>query len=96
MKTKNTIPMQEPSKDANSGAGTVAGKTNDCDSAITDVKVLQTEPEKIREAVEVPGKALECIQQQVGQNGNGKHRDSSETGVGAKSIADANSLKSDR
>jgi hypothetical protein len=31
--------------------------------------------------------------QQDGGNANGKHRDSAECGIGAKSIADANALK---
>jgi len=93
MKFKTTIPEIDPSKEATSGARPLPGKTNDCDSAMTDAKVLKSKPEAIRDAVEIPGKALECIEQQVGVNGNGKKRASNFWGVGEKSIADANALK---
>ena len=70
MKIKNTIPEQEPSREANAGARAVMGKSNEPDAVLRTG--LQPNPETTRLAEEVPGKALECIQQQVGINGNPK------------------------
>jgi len=95
MKFKTTIPEIDPSKDASAGARPVSGKTNECDSVMTDAKVLKAEPEKVRDAVEVKNGARDAIDKQLRRDGidgtssSPKSRNQNYWGVGEKSIADA-------
>jgi hypothetical protein len=72
----------------NAGAHQPKHKTSECESVITDAKVLKTTPEVVKDAVEVPGlvrKAIDTQVQTAGDEGGGgsnpKHRDSNSCGA---------------
>lgn len=73
-----------------SGATTPPGKSDQPDANLGLHAVTTT---TVRDAKEDAGATLRCIKQQVGSNGNPKHRDANEWGIGAKSIADQEKLK---
>lgn len=73
------------------GATQAAGKSNDAEATLG--KNFPRPATAVKHAEVVPGAARKAIDQQVGQNGNGKKRDANEWGIGHKSIADEQALK---
>jgi hypothetical protein len=70
MSLKTSIPVEaQTGVGGNSGARSVEGKTNECDSVITDATVLQATPEEVRDAVEVEGVFRRAADIQI--NGDG-------------------------
>ena len=88
---KTTIPA-EPTLGitAVSGASTVAGKTSNPESVMTDAP--KPKAAAVKNAEEVKGCARKCIDEQVGQNGNPKKRDASHWGTGVCAADDAKEL----
>jgi hypothetical protein len=86
MSLKTSIPVEaQTGVGGNSGARTVKGKTNECDSVIVDAPELT--PEDVRDAVDVPGAAQKQILSQVqgdggpgSPNGNPKWRTENSSG----------------
>lgn len=74
-----------------SGATEAAGKSNEPDAVLRTGKLPASEA--VRQAKFESGITVKCVDNQVGQDGNGKKRDAAVWGTGAKAAADAKELK---